>query len=92
MQTVPRGSTVELTAGSVVLSKTVGHHDGDSKDEKKGASVVFDIGPYHLPIVSSIKVYNSDHELISSTSGPISIWGGDVYSMRGSEVSHDSGD
>jgi fibronectin type III domain protein len=40
-----------------------------------------DVGKYHLPLSATIKAYDSNNVLITSTSTPVNIFGGDVYSV-----------
>ncbi|HKU33408.1 MAG TPA: fibronectin type III domain-containing protein [Candidatus Nitrosotalea sp.] len=46
-----------------------------------GGNAVLDIGKYHFPLAGTINVYDSSNTIIASTSGPVNIFGGDVYSV-----------
>ena len=45
-----------------------------------GGTATFDIGKYHLPLAANIVVYNSTNAPVVSTSRPVDIFGGDLYS------------
>jgi hypothetical protein len=40
---------------------------------------ILDVGKYHFPLAANIKVYDSNNMVIAS--GPVRIFGGDVYSV-----------
>ena len=40
------------------------------------------IGQYHMPLAAYVKVYDSNGIQIASTSSPVNIFGGDVYSVN----------
>jgi len=46
-----------------------------------GGAAKLDVGKYHFPLAGTIKVYDSNNSIIASTSTPVSIFGGDVYSV-----------
>jgi hypothetical protein len=41
-----------------------------------------DVGMYHFPISASIKVYDSNNSVITSTQSTVGIFGGDVYTVK----------
>ncbi|MDE2589394.1 MAG: hypothetical protein KGL95_06990, partial [Patescibacteria group bacterium] len=45
-------------------------------------SAILDVGRYDFPFAGTIKVYDSNNALITSTPGAVSIYGGDVYSAK----------
>jgi hypothetical protein len=47
-----------------------------------GGSVMLDVGKYDLPLVGTIKAYDSNNVLVTSTSGTVTVYGGDVYSVK----------
>ena len=44
-------------------------------------SAILDVGRYHLPLAAYINVYDSNNMQIASTSSPVNIFGGDIYSV-----------
>src|SRR6267143_1953790 len=46
-----------------------------------GSTAKLDVGKYHFPLATTIKVYDSNNIMIASTSTPVNIFGGDVYSV-----------
>src|SRR5438309_7971481 len=46
-----------------------------------GGAAKLDVGKYHFPLAGTIKVYDSNNSIIASTSTPVSMFGGDVYSV-----------
>jgi len=46
-----------------------------------GGTAILDVGKYHFPLATNIKVYDSNNAIITSTSTPVNIFGGDVYSV-----------
>ncbi len=68
----PVGGTVKITkplTNSVFVSSVV--------DSTGSASL--NIGKYHMPVIGIIKIYDSKGSLVASSSGRLSIWGGDSY-------------
>src|SRR6267143_6101142 len=61
---------VDLTDASGVLASA----------PMTGGAAKLDVGKYHFPLAATIKVYDSNNIIIASTS-PVSIFGGDVYSV-----------
>ncbi|HJU13155.1 MAG TPA: hypothetical protein VJ792_01685, partial [Candidatus Nitrosotalea sp.] len=49
-----------------------------SSPVSSGSSEI-DVGSYDMPIGASIVAYDSANNVVASTSGPVSIYGGDVY-------------
>ena len=47
-----------------------------------GGTAKLDVGKYHFPLAANIKAYDSNNVLITSTPTQVSIFGGDVYSVR----------
>ena len=45
-----------------------------------GGTATLDIGKYHLPLTANIVTYNSANAPVVSTSRPVDIYGGDLYS------------
>jgi hypothetical protein len=81
------GETLSITnapaGGSVKLT--------DSQNNVLRSATVASNGTATLPLPINgtsfsayIKVYNSGGNLVTATSQPVQIWGGDVYSLRGS--------
>ena len=62
---------VDLTDTSCVLASA----------PMTGGAAKLDVGKYHFPLAATIKVYDSNNIIIASTSTPVSIFGGDVYSV-----------
>ena len=62
---------VDLTDASGVLASA----------PMTGGAAKLDVGKYHFPLAGTIKVYDSNNSIIASTSTPVSIFGGDVYSV-----------
>src|SRR5207245_10063978 len=52
-----------------------------------GGTAMLDTGQYHLPISGSVRVYDSGHNLVASTSGPSAIWGGDLFRVSAASTS-----
>jgi len=69
----PAGSRVDVinTSGNVLSTATV-----------TNGVATLDVGMYHFPLAVNIKVYDSNNIVIASTSGPSSMFGGDVYSVN----------
>ena len=40
------------------------------------------VGQYHMPLAAYVKVYDSNNIQLASTSGPVNIFGGDVYKVN----------
>jgi hypothetical protein len=66
-------ATVKLVSptGTVLASSPVGG----------SGTAAFTIGQYHMPLAAYIKVYDSNGIQLASTSNPVNIFGGDVYSI-----------
>lgn len=47
----------------------------------RSGTAILSIGHYHMPLAGYIKIYDSLNNQLASTSSPISIYGGDVYSV-----------
>jgi hypothetical protein len=45
-------------------------------------SAILDVGKYHFPLAANIKVYDSNNSVITSTSSPANIFGGDIYAVK----------
>lgn len=67
----PNGTVQIVDSSNNTLASSIVSSDGN-------ATMV--VGMYSLPLVANILVYNSTNALISNTTSPVTIFGGDVYS------------
>lgn len=69
----PTAATVKLvdSSGSVLAIAPV-----------VSGTATLDVGEYHFPLAANIKVFDSNNAEIVSTSTPVNIVGGDVYSVN----------
>ena len=67
----PPGGTVQLvdTSNTVFATAPI----------TSTGTAVLPVGKYHLPLTASVNVCDSANNLVASTSGPITIWGGNKY-------------
>jgi hypothetical protein len=69
----PQPSSSHITTNTNVLENGTLDSQGVSK---------LDIGQYHFPLNAQIQVYNSTNSMVASTPQNISLYGGDIYSVK----------
>jgi hypothetical protein len=69
----PSGDTLQLVGptGSVLASATVG----------SGGTATMPVAMYAMPLNADVEVLDSSGHVVASTSGPVQVYGGDVYSV-----------
>jgi hypothetical protein len=78
----PSGGTAEIIdASNTVLA---------SAPVSANGSATMLVGEYSLPLSGNIEVFDSGNNLVASTPSPVTIWGGDLYSVSSATSSSSS--
>jgi hypothetical protein len=78
----PTGGTAEIidASNNVLASAPVAAN----------GSATMLVGKYSLPLSANIEVFDSSNDLVGSTATPVTIWGGDIYSVASTTSSSSS--